>query len=368
MTEIPFLDLARLHAGLKAELSASFDEVVASSRFVGAAASAAFEREFAAAHGSPHAVGCGSGTDALILALRALDVGPGDEVIVPAMTFFATAEAVIRAGATPVLADVDHDELLLRVDEVDRLRTRHTRAVIPVALYGNLVPPSHFAGWRADGLRVIEDAAQAHLASRDDRMVGSAADAACFSFYPGKNLGALGDAGAVLTADAELAERLRQLRDHGSSQRYIHEVDGYCSRLDGLQAAVLRVKLHHLGEWTDARRQLAELYRTQLGEAIPVVGSAAGAVHHLMVVRVPSRLRERVRRDLADAGIETAIHYPRSLCDQPALASHFRDCPEARSAAEEVLSLPLDPLMTPDEVRAVCSRLVGSLAQLHVRV
>lgn len=344
---VPFLDLARLHASIRSELDAAISSVIESSRFTGA--TPAFEEAFAAAHGRRAAVGCGSGTDALVLALVAAGVGPGDEVVIPSMTFVATAEAVVHAGATPVLADVDPRDLLLSERTVAAVTTERTRAVVPVHLYGHVVDPAALAAWRERGLVVVEDAAQAHLASRDGVGVGERGHLSCFSFYPGKNLGALGDGGAVLTDDPALAESVRRLRDHGSTVKYRHEVVGWCSRLDGLQSACLEVKLRHLPEWTAARRRLAERYHDGLGDLL--VPWTEGAVHHLLVVRVHERARVIV--ELADAGIATGIHYPVALSRQPALAPWARPTPVAEAAAEEVLSLPMDPLMTVDEVDRV---------------
>lgn len=357
-TTVPFQDLGRLHESIADELRSTIDDVVRTSRFVGAAASAPFELTFAAAHGAAHAIGCGSGTDALALALRAFGVGPGDEVVVPAMTFVATAEAVLHIGATPVLADVEYDTLLLGLDGVDRVRTDRTRAVLPVHLYGHTVPFDRIESWSSDGLVVIEDAAQAHLATWHGRPVGHAGHAACFSFYPGKNLGAFGDGGAVITDDADAAARVAKLRDHGRATKYTHDELGWCSRLDGLQAAILDVKLRHLPAWTAQRRLLADRYREHLGPV--VVPWEDGAVHHLLVVRVPSDRREDIQSALAADGIQTGVHYPVALTRQPSLAAFSRPAPAAEEAAATVLSLPMDPLMTLDEVDRVCERL-GSL-------
>lgn len=354
---IPFLDVGRLHVSIRDELDQAFAQVVATSGYVLGPVTASFEAAFAAAHGVDHAVGCGSGTDALVLALVALGVRPGDEVIVPAATFVATAEAVVLAGATPVVADVDPTTLLLTARGVDAVRTPRTKAVVPVHLYGHVVPLVLIDEWRAGGLLVVEDAAQAHLATWRDRGVASAGDAAAFSFYPGKNLGALGDGGAVTTSDSEVAARVRAYRDHGSREKYVHESVGWCSRLDGLQAAFLDVKLRHLPVWTAARRRLADRYRAQLPRGV-LVPWEEGAVHHLIVARVPGGRRDDMMAGLAEAGIGTAIHYPRALTQQPALARWATaPCPGAEAAAAEVVSLPMDPLMTESEVDQVCAAL-----------
>lgn len=354
MTKVPFLDLGRLHESIRDELDEAFDRVVRDSAFVGGAG-AAFEAAFADAHEAPAAAGCGSGTDALALALRALGVGPGDEVVVPAMTFVATAEAVVHAGAVPVIADVDPITLLLTEETVAAVRTPRTRAVIPVHLYGHLVPFDALGRWRDDDLLVIEDAAQAHLGTWSDRPVGSVGHAACFSFYPGKNLGALGDAGLVMSSDSEVVAEVRRLRDHGRTGKYTHDVIGWCSRLDGLQAAVLLVKLRHLRRWTQARQARARQYQKRVGELL--VPWEEGAVHHLLVARVADR--ERVQSALRGLGTMTGVHYPISLAQQPATKGFGGPAPNADEAAATVLSLPMDPLMTADEVDLVCDQVLA---------
>lgn len=341
--EIPFLDLGRLHASIRGELDEAFERVVTSGAFVGGVEVANFEASFGAAHGLGPGAGCGSGTDALALVLRALGVGPGDEVVVPSMTFVATAEAVVHVGAVPVLADVDAETLLLTPETVDAARTPRTRAVIPVHLYGHVVPFDHLRKWRDDGLVVVEDAAQAHLATWDGRSVGSVGHAACFSFYPGKNLGALGDGGMVLSSDDALVDEVRRIRDHGRTSKYEHEVIGYCSRLDGIQAALLEVKGRHLPAWTDARRSLGDAYRERLGPQL--VPWETGAVHHLLVTRVNADQRDAIRASMAEKGIGTGLHYPVPLSLQPSLRPYARACPAAERAASEVLSLPMDPLL-----------------------
>lgn len=356
---IPFLDITRLHASIRDELDQAIAAVIGGSAFVGASASRSFEVAFATAHGLGHALGCGSGTDALTLALVAAGIGAGDEVIVPSLTFVATAEAVVHAGATPVLADVDPVTLLLSEETVAEARGPNCRAVIPVHLFGNMVDPAAMAAWRDGGLIVIEDAAQAHLASFDGTRVGSVGDAACFSFYPGKNLGALGDGGAVLTNDDEIADAVSVLRDHGSREKYVHERIGWCSRLDGIQAAVLEVKLRHLPQWTASRRGLADGYRERLGDL--VVPWTPGAVHHLLPVRVPADQRSSVISELGARGIQTGIHYPIALSQQPALKQWARRTPNAERAASELLSLPMDPLMTEAEVDQVSAALLSLL-------
>ncbi len=349
---IPFLDLTRLHGSIRAELAEAIDGVLERSSFVGAGPAREFERAFGAAHRRRAAAGCGSGTDALSLALRAVGVGAGDEVVVPSMTFVATLEAVVHIGATPVIADVDRDTLLLTPEAVAAVRTSATRAVVPVHLYGHVVPVEHIRDWRDGGLLVVEDAAQAHLGSDGAVPVGEG-HAACFSFYPGKNLGALGDGGAVLSDDEGVIDEVRRLRDHGRRTKYEHDEIGWCSRLDGLQAAVLEVKLRHLPAWTAARRAVAQQYLDLLGDRL--VPWREGAVHHLLVSRVRDGRRAAVADRLRAAGIDTGVHYPVPLSQQPSCRPWARACPHAEQAAVEVLSLPMDPLMTADQVERVAA-------------
>jgi dTDP-4-amino-4,6-dideoxygalactose transaminase len=365
---IPFLDLSRLHATIEDELISAFKEAVHASTLVGDQCCDKFERELARAHERVAAVACGSGTDALILALRAVGVQPGDEVVVPAMTFMATAEAVVRSEATPVLADVDQSSLLLTTDSVAAVLSSRTRAVVPVHLYGHVVPFDQLRTLRESGLEIVEDAAQAHLATWRDLNVGTVGAAACFSFYPGKNLGALGDGGAVVSDDTALLERVRRLRNHGSSIPSLHDEIGHGSRLDGIQANVLSAKLGHLRSWTQRRRECASRYR-ELFSDIPsdlasVVPWDDGAVHHLLVIRVLGGRRDAVRQHLESRGIQSRVHYPLALSQQPALAQWVRPCPNAESAASEVLSLPIDPLMTDAEVEMVCEAVHDAVVSL----
>ena len=358
--KVQFQNLTRLHGSIQDDLDGAIRRVIDRSAFVSGVEVGAFETAFAAAHGVTAVAGCGSGTDALALALRALGVGPGDGVVVPSMTFVATAEAVVHVGAIPIIADVDPETLLLTQESVDAVRTASTKAIVPVHLYGNVVSHDLLAGWRNDGLVVVEDAAQAHLGRHDGHGVGTVSHAACFSFYPGKNLGALGDGGAVASTDADLIDRVRTLRDHGRRSKYIHDVVGWCSRLDGLQAAVLATKLEHLGEWTDARRQLALAYKRELaGSSVRLVPFEAGSVHHLLVARVEPNRRVAMQAQLADVGVATGIHYPVPLSQQPSLERWWIPAPHAEAAATEVLSLPMDPLMSVEEVVYVCEHLVA---------
>jgi dTDP-3-amino-3,4,6-trideoxy-alpha-D-glucose transaminase len=337
---LPFADL---RPGSDAgEIRDAVERVLAAGWFVLGPEVEAFEAEFAAASGTKHAVGVGNGTDAIALALRATGVNPGDEVIVPAMTAAFTALAVVAAGAVPVIADVDPRTLTLDARACADAITSRTRAIVPVHLYGQPADMMEIMAV-ADRHRlvVVEDCCQAHLATCNGLPVGTVGAAGAFSFYPTKNLGALGDGGAVITSDGALADRVRLLRNGGQTQRNHHAVAGVNSRLDELQAAVLRVKLPNLLPETAMRRLHAAFYRDALVAGVtPVAERDAGHVYHLFPIR--SARRERLQAHLARAGVETLIHYPVPLHKQPAFAHlAVRDCPVAARAADELLSLPL---------------------------
>jgi dTDP-4-amino-4,6-dideoxygalactose transaminase len=361
MTRVPFLDVGRSYAELRQEIDEAVQRVLRSGWFILGAELEAFEAEFAAYCGVRHCVGCGNGLDALHLILRAYGIGPGDEVIVPAHTFIATWLAVTYAGARPVPVDAaDDDAYTISPERIAAAITPRTKAVIPVHLYGRPADMDPILRLAArHGLKVIEDAAQAHGARYHGRRAGSLGDAAAFSFYPGKNLGACGDGGAVTTQDGDLAARLRALRNYGSSGKYVHDWQGINSRLDPLQAAILRVKLPHLDEWNARRLALVDLYRLRLagsGAALPAETAGVESVYHLFVVRVPQR--ERVQRGLSDAGIETLVHYPIPPHRQEAYSAlRGLELPLAERLAGEVLSLPIGPHLGSDEVEVVCSEL-----------
>jgi len=365
---VPFADLTGMTREIRPDLERAWGNLLDLGRFVGGDAVNDFERAWASYCGVPEAVGVGNGTDALQLTLMALGIGAGDEVIVPANTFIATAEAVVLAGATPRFADVSPDTLLLTPAQLEAVITPRTAAVIVVHLYGQM--PDMDAWQRAAdraGIVLIEDAAQAHGASWRDRRAGSTGRAGCFSFYPAKNLGAFGDAGAVITADTELAGRIRSLRDHGRapSSRYQHELVGINSRLDALQALVLTAKLDKLDTWTEARRSIAARYRAALGDGpARLVAEQPGSrgAYHLAVALVPDRAR--VQRDLSAAGVETRIHYP-IPCHRQAPYRRFGTCPlpVAERTAGEVLSLPIFPHMSDGQVAVVCETVRDALAE-----
>jgi dTDP-4-amino-4,6-dideoxygalactose transaminase len=355
---VPFTDLSAMTREVRADVEAAWTGVLDSGRFVGGETVERFEREWAAYCGAAYGIGVANGTDALHLTLLALGIGAGDEVVVPANTFIATAEAVVLAGATPRFADVSPDTLLVTPDTVEAAVTGRTAAVVAVHLYGQ--PADLDALSRlADrlGIALVEDAAQAHGATWQGRRAGSRGRAGCFSFYPGKNLGAFGDAGAVVTSDRDLAERIRCLRDHGraAGSHYRHVLAGTNSRLDALQAAVLSAKLTRLDGWNRARRAVADRYREAFEYGpVRLVPEAPGAcgVYHLAVARVPER--ERLRERLDALGVQTAVHYP-VPCHRQAPYRRFADrpLPVAEAAAREVLSLPMFPHLTEDQVTRV---------------
>lgn len=356
---VPFLDLAAMTHEVRGTIDQGWKRLLENSRFIGGDAVEQFEREWAAYCETPHAIAVANGTDALQLTLMALGIGPGDEVIVPSNTFVATAEAVVLAGAIPVFADVSPRTLQLTAGEVEAAVTKRTRAVIVVHLYGQLgdMDALSHACDRA-GILLIEDAAQAHGATWRSRRVGSIGRAGCFSFYPGKNLGAFGDAGAVVTADAGLAKEIRSLRDHGrvAGSHYRHELVGMNSRLDALQAVVLSAKLTRLDDWNKARRAIAQQYQAEFAVGpVHMVEETPGAhgVYHLAVVRVPDR--ERIQQQLTEMGIQTGIHYPIPCHQQaPYLPYAKGPLPVTEAAAPELLSLPMYPHLTTDQVMRVC--------------
>lgn len=352
---------------LRREIEAAMARIADESRFVLGPAVAEFEDAFAQFCGTRCCVGVGSGTDALELALRARGIGAGDEVVVPACTFIATAIAVLRAGATPVVVDVDADSLLLEHEAVRKALGPRTRAILPVHLYGQIAASPELRELAAEhGLFLLEDAAQAHGATGPAGRAGAIGDAAAFSFYPSKNLGAWGDAGAITTDDEELAACVRRLRNYGSAERYLHTDAGTNSRLDSIQAAVLLAKLPGLKAANDARRAAAARYDALLAGTpqIRPVRTRPGneSVHHLYVVRVPDR--DRVLGAMNEAGVEALIHYPVPLHRHEALKGKIvvHDLPNAESASAEILSLPLFP-----GIRAVEQEFVTSVLKQEMR-
>ncbi|MBI4609690.1 MAG: DegT/DnrJ/EryC1/StrS family aminotransferase [Candidatus Rokubacteria bacterium] len=354
---IPQTDLTRQHLALRAELLDAVERVLGSAQFILGPELEALERELAALCGVRHAVGVASGTDALALALRALGIGPGDEVVTAAFSFVASATTVLHVGATPVFVDIDLDTYALDPELVERALTPRTKAVIAVHLYGHPAPMDRLARLARDrSLAVVEDAAQAIGAAYAGRPVGSWGDAACFSFYPTKNLGACGDAGMLVTDREDLAERVRRLRNHGAREKYHHLELGWSSRLDELQAALLRVKLRHLPEWIEARRRLAARYTALLSGlplALPLERPPARHVYHHYTLRSPQR--DALAKALAEQGVGTALHYPLPLPAQPVFGGRAveRGFPYAWQASREVLSLPCFAELTDAEVEFV---------------
>jgi dTDP-4-amino-4,6-dideoxygalactose transaminase len=363
---IPLVDLKAQYTALRPEIDAAIARVIANSSFIMGPEVRAFEEAFAAWCQARYAVGVSSGTAAIELTLRALGVGPGDEVITTPFTFIATAEAISAVGAAPVFADIQAATYNLDPAAVEAAITPRTRALLPVHLYGQPADmPALAAIAQRHGLFLIEDAAQAHGAEIEGRRVGSLGHAACFSFYPGKNLGAYGDGGAVTTDDEALAGRLRKLRDHGRVSKYVHDEIGYGHRLDALQAAILAAKLPHLDAANAARRRLAARYRELLADTnlvLPFVPDGVTPVWHLYVVRTPRR--DDVLASLKAQNIEAGIHYPLPLHLQPAYRSLGLgpgSFPVAEAAAQQVLSLPLFPEMTNEQQERVAAALVKSI-------
>lgn len=352
---VPFVALSRQHEPLAAELQAAFDRVLGSSGFILGEEVERFEAEFAAYCGTAHCIGVGSGTAALMIMLRAAGIGPGDEVIVPAHTFIATALAVEHAGATPVCAEVEEGSGLLDPDAVRAAIGPRTAAVLPVHLYGQVCRMDELRRLaEGAGLALFEDAAQAHGAVQHGRRAGALGRAGSFSFYPTKNLGALGDGGAICTDDGELAAAARRFRDLGRLGGQEHIVVGYNERLDGLQAAFLRVKLRHLEGYNDARRERASRYREQLDGAVELLEEHSGSrcIYHLFPIRVAER--DRLGAELRARGIATGVHYPVAVPDHPALPELADyDTPIARDWATRELSLPIFPELTGDELDQV---------------
>jgi dTDP-4-amino-4,6-dideoxygalactose transaminase len=364
---VPFLSL--VPSDDREDIRRAIDRVLARGWFVLGPEVEAFEAEFAAAAGASCAVGVGTGTDAIALVLRALGIGPGDEVITPPLSAAYTALAVIMAGASPVFADIDPERLTLDPDRAARAVTSRTRAILPVHLYGQPADVSALARLASrHNLALVEDCCQAHLATADGCPVGTVGIAGAFSFYPTKNLGALGDGGAVVTNDRALAERIKRLRNGGQTDRYRHVEFGVNSRLDELQAAILRARLPYLAAWTARRRLLAERYRSALVEAPVSVPRQfdGGHVYHLFVVRSPepvsgaapgeARSRDRLQAHLEGCGVETLIHYPIPIPTQAAfLGARSDGCPIATRICSEILSLPLHPGLAERQVDAVAA-------------
>ena len=364
--QIPLVDLQAQYQPIKQEIMAAIEGALESMQLFLGPQSQAFENEFAQYCGCEYGVGVSTGTDALTLALRACDISNGDEVVTVANTFIATVEAIALVGATPVFVDIDAETYTLDWRQLEQALTSRTRAIIPVHLYGHPVdmqPLLDFA--RVHGLRVIEDASQAHGATYRGERVSSMGDIGCFSFYFSKNLGAYGEAGMCVTNDARLAETLRKLRDHGSLIRYQHEILGVNARMDEIQAAVLRVKLHYLEQWNAARRANANFYTEQLRgvvEAVPVVRPGSTHVYYLYVIRVGQRAH--FRKGLEREGIATGMHYPTPIHLQPACLhyGYVRGMlPVTEVVTERIVSLPMYPELTTEQLQTVVNAVKKSI-------
>ena len=370
---VPLLALDRQYAVLKEEIRAAIDRVCDSGRFVLGPDVTDLEADLARALRVPHAISCASGSDALLLALMALDVGPGDEVVLPSYTFFATASAVTRLGAVPIFADIDPTTYLVDPNDVERKISKRTKAIIPVHLFGRtadmdaLLPIA-----KAAGVPVVEDAAQSILSTWHGRCSGGLGDVGCFSFYPTKNLGGAGDGGFLTTTRDDIAQKLKLLRVHGMEPRYYHQVVGINSRLDTIQAAVLRVKLPHLDAWTTSRQTNAARYMDLFSHydlagkvTVPTDEPRGRHVWNQFVIRVGDGRRDALRAHLAKVGVGTEIYYPVPLHMQQCFASlgwHKGDLPQTERAAEETLALPIFPELTHDEQHTVVARIAEFLA------
>ena len=362
---IPYLDLKAQYHSIKTEIDAAVMRVLESTQYILGEEVAAFEREFAGYCQASQAIGVNSGTSALHLALLAAGIGPGDEVITVPFTFVATVSAICYTGATPVFADIEPDYFTMDPSKIEAAITPKTKAIMPVHLYGqpaDMDPIMEIA--RRRGLTVIEDAAQAHGSDYHGRRCGSIAEIAGFSFYPGKNLGAYGEGGAITTTRADVAATCRTLRDWGQEKRYEHRLKGFNYRMDGIQGAILRVKLRHLEAWTERRRQVAEWYAAALDPdsvRLPKARPGCRHVYHVYAVRTDDR--ENLRDVLGKQGIQTGVHYSIPVHLQPAhadLGYHAGDFPVAEQVAREVLSLPMFPEMTREQVQAVAEAVSGA--------
>jgi dTDP-4-amino-4,6-dideoxygalactose transaminase len=368
METVPYLDLGEQYRALRTEVLRALEDICESTRFAQGPATSEFEAKFAAYCGVDHCVSLNSGTSALHLALRCLDVGPGDEVVTVSMTFIATAWAVSYVGATPVFVDVDPVRRTLNPEKLEAAITPRTKAIIPVHLYGMPAEMDRIMSMaERRGLPVIEDAAQAHGAKYRGKRVGQSGQIACFSFYPSKNLGAYGEGGALITNDQSIAQRARSLRDHAQSQKYFHDEIGYNYRMESFQAAVLSIKLNHLGAWNSARIDRARYYTELLKDSsykLPAHLSDSESVWHCYVIETPER--DRVHSALQDAGIQTAVHYPVPIHLQKAYAHlgyQSGDLPVTETLCQQCLSLPIYPELSKEKISRVASVLLDLQGQ-----
>lgn len=366
MCAVPFVDLNRQHAVVQAELTAAFERVTKSGAFILGNEVKAFEAAWAEYCQAQHAIGCANGTDALVLIMLGLGIGPGDEVITVSNTFFATVEAIVSVGATPVLVDVLPENGLMDPALIPTAISSRTKAVLPVHLYGQPVDLDPIiAISKKHNLFVIEDAAQAHGARYKGKPIGALSTAAAFSFYPGKNLGALGDAGAIVTNDAALAARLRSLRDHGRSEKYAHREFAWNMRMDGLQGAFVAAKLPKLNQWNSDRRTVAALYRTELNgiPGLRLLEQSPNVEHAYHLFVVINQKRDQLRDQLKTQGIETGVHYPLGCHQQEAWLTKFGklSLPVTEELAATCLSLPIFGGMTEEEAKEVIAKVRTAL-------
>jgi len=360
--EVPFIDLKKQYKDIKNEIDGKISFLIDNSEFILGKDLEEFEREFSEFCGVRYSVGVSSGTDALVIALKSLDVGYGDEVITAPNTFIATAEAISLVGARPVFVDISEEDYNIDVNLIGEKITGKTRAIIPVHLFGQPADMRSIIDIAGEnGLYVVEDACQAHGAEFEGKKTGTFGNVGCFSFYPAKNLGAYGDGGAVVTNDKKLYRKMLAMRSHGEVEKNKHEVLGSTNRLDNLQAGILRVKLKYLNQWNEKRRENALIYRkylSGLGVIIPEELEGRKHIYHLFVIRVKNR--DKVEKELSSRGIATGIHYPTPIHLQNAykfLGYKKGDFPVSEAAAEEVLSLPMFPELTEDQIKYVCESL-----------
>ncbi len=366
---IEFVDLKAQYETIKQDIDAAIKGVLSETAFIGGSRGKQFEDAFAQFCGAKHCIGVGNGTDALFIALKTLGIGSGDEVITVANSFIATSEAITLTGARPVFVDINPQTYNIDTSRIAEKITSRTKAILPVHLYGqpaDMDPILNLA--RKHGLKIVEDCAQAHGARYKGRTAGSFGDMSCFSFYPGKNLGAYGDGGAIVTSDDALAKKARMFANHGRIDKYDHEIAGVNSRLDGIQAAILGAKLKHLDDWTEARRRNAYLYNDHLKDTdlvTPREIADVRAVYHLYVVRTKKEQRQKLQDHLKAKGIATGIHYPIALPNLKAYAylKHSpNDFPEATKASQEIVSFPMYPELTESQIRAVAEAVKESLS------
>lgn len=357
--KVPFLDLKAQHASIQEEIAIALQQVLDNTAFAGGQFVAKFEKEFASFCQCDFAIGVGSGTTALWMALLGLGIGQGDEVITTPNTFIATAEAISFCGAKPVFVDVDEQTYNMNPDLLKSVITPKTKAVIPVHLFGQMSDMDHIMQIaREHGLYVIEDACQAHGAEYKGRRAGAIGDAGCFSFYPGKNLGACGEAGAIVTSNTKLAEKMRMFRDHGQAKKYYHSIIGWNARMDGFQGAILSAKLKHLPVWNKARRKNAQLYNKLLTDIdnliVPMEVDYAKHIYHVYAIRAQNR--DALISNLAEKDIFCGIHYPVPIHLQSAykiLGKSIGSFPVAEKCAEELVSLPMFPELKPEQIQKV---------------